>query len=59
MTRYAVVIDLYVYAESDEEAIKEAEEIAKGLDIKDDCQARVLTMHEAKVGKIGEQRIVK
>ena len=58
MSRYAVTIDLYVYAESAAEAIAKAHEIAGELRYVHDNQAAVLTVHKAPFGKIGPAQII-
>ena len=57
--RYAVVLDAFVYADSDEQAIEKANKIKEFLLSLDDNQASVLSIHEQQFGKIGEGRKVK
>ena len=56
MKRYAVTIDLYVYAESDEDAIKQSEEITKILDL-DDNKASVQSIHEQSFGQLTSRKV--
>lgn len=54
--RYTVTLDLYVYANTDDEAIKEAKKVIDTLENKDDCKAEILSIHETPFGTIGEAR---
>lgn len=56
MKRYAVTIDLYVYAKSDEDAIKQSEQIAKHLDL-DDNKASVQSIHEQSFGQLTSRKV--
>lgn len=56
MKRYAVTIDLYVYAKSDEDAIKQSEEITKILDL-DDNKATVQSIHEQSFGQLTNRKV--
>jgi hypothetical protein len=58
MKRYSVTIDLYIHAHSDEEAIKQANEIAEKLRSKEDNHASVLEIWENKFGSLNH-RLVK
>jgi hypothetical protein len=57
MKRYAVTIDLYVYAESDEDAIKQSEQIAKQMDLDNDNKATVQSIHEQSFGKLTSRKV--
>jgi hypothetical protein len=56
--RYTVTLDLYVYANTDNEAIKEAKKVIDTLENKDDCKAEILSIFETPFGTIGEARKV-
>lgn len=56
LKRYTVTIDLYVYANTDDEAIKEAKKVIDTLEKKDDCKAEILSIFETPFGTIGEAR---
>jgi uncharacterized protein (UPF0210 family) len=58
MKRYAVTIDLYVHADSDAEAIKQADKIAEKLRSKEDNHASVLEIWENQFGSLNH-RLVK
>ena len=58
MKRYAVTIDLYIHAENDSEAIKQAETVAENLRGKEDNHASVLEIWENKFGSLNH-RLVK
>jgi hypothetical protein len=58
MKRYAVTIDLYIHAENDSEAIKQAEKVAENLRGKEDNHASVLEIWENKFGSLNH-RLVK
>ena len=48
--RYVAVIDLYIYAESDEDAKLQANTITKTLDDKEDNHAKVIELGEQPFG---------
>lgn len=56
LKRYTVTIDLYVYANSDDDAMNEAKEIVKILENKNDSKTEILSIHETPFGTIGEAR---
>lgn len=56
--RYTVTLDLYVYANTDDEAIKEAKKVIDALENKDDCKAEILSIFETPFRTIGEARKV-
>lgn len=58
MKRYAVTIDLYIHAENDSDAIKQADEIAEKLRSKEDNHASVLEIWENQFGSLNH-RLVK
>ena len=58
MKRYAVTIDLYIHAENDSDAIKQAEKVAEKLRSKEDNHASVLEIWENKFGSLNH-RLVK
>jgi hypothetical protein len=57
MKRYAVTIDLYVYAEYDEDAIKQADDIAKQMDLDNDNKATVQSIHEQSFGQLTSRKV--
>lgn len=63
MKRYTVTIDLYVYAENDEEVKTKAKEVSTLIDNIggefNDNKASVVSIHEAEFGKIEKGREVK
>lgn len=56
--RYTLTVDLYIYANTDDEAIKEAKKVIDTLENKDDCKAEILSIHETPFGSIGGARKV-
>ena len=54
MKRYAVTIDLYVHAENDSDAIKQAEKVAEKLG----NNASVLEIWENKFGSLEHRRVI-
>jgi hypothetical protein len=58
MKRYAVTIDLYIHAENDSDAIKQADKIAEKLRSKEDNHASVLEIWENKFGSIDHRRVI-
>lgn len=54
--RYAVTMDFYVYANSDEEAAMKAKSIAKDMDSKFDNQAKVVSIHNRE-GAMGSSEV--
>lgn len=56
--RYIVTLDLYVYAENDNKAKKEAERYIQHIKEIDDNKAEVVSIHEAPFGALGELREV-
>jgi hypothetical protein len=57
MKRYAVTIDLYVYANSDEQAIKQSDDIAKQMDLDNDNKASVQSIHEQSFGQLTSRKV--
>ena len=60
--RYAVVVDLYIYAETDAEAKEKAKQFtedAQFLVDNTENKAEVISIHESEFGKIGKGREVK
>ena len=57
MKRYIVVIDAYVYAEDNKEAIQKAQALAKELDDKHDNKAKVIELHQNDFGSIQSQLV--
>jgi hypothetical protein len=57
MKRYSVTIELYVYADSDEDAIKQSEQIAKQMDIDNDNKASVQSIHEQSFGQLTSRKV--
>ena len=61
-TRYAVTVDLYIYAETDEDAKAKAKQFADDVQFvvdKTENIASVVSIVEAPFGKIGNLREVK
>ena len=54
--RYTVTIDLYVYAENDEQAIKEAQFYVEHNRLVEDNKASIVSIHETPFGNIGDAR---
>ncbi len=48
--RYAVTIDFYIYADSDAQAIEDAEKFAKDQDKQNDDRCNVISIHRAGIG---------
>jgi predicted RNA-binding protein (virulence factor B family) len=44
--RYIAVVDFYIYAESDQDAFNQAQQIAKDQDSKNDDWAKVIELHK-------------
>jgi hypothetical protein len=57
MKRYSVTIDLYVYAASDEDAIKQADDVAKQMDLDNDNKASVQSIHEQSFGQLTSRKV--
>lgn len=56
--RYTLTVDLYIYANTDDEAIKEAKKVIDTLENKDDCKAEILSIYETMFGSFGQARKV-
>ena len=56
--RYVVAIDFYVYAENDEDAQVQAQNICDNINQGDDHQADVQVVTSARFGEIGEGKEV-
>lgn len=54
--RYVQTLDLYIYADSDEDAKKEAERLCAELNDKYDCHAETIRIYQKNYGDIGEAR---
>lgn len=54
--RYAVTLDLYVYAETDEKAKEEAEFYKEHIELVADNKANIVSIHETPFGSIEEGR---
>lgn len=54
--RYTLNLDLFIYSKNDDEAIRIADQIKKILNDNDDCNAKILSIHETPFGIIGEAR---
>ena len=54
MKRYAVTIDLYIHADSDAEAIKQAEKVAEKIG----NHASVLEIWENKFGSLDHRKVI-
>ena len=57
--RYAVTVDLYVYAETDEKAKEEAKFYKEHIQLVADNKANIVSIHEAPFATIGKAREVK
>lgn len=58
--RYAVSIDLFIYAKDDDSARHKSAKVCKAVnEAKDDFQAAVIEIKEVPFGAIGEMRSVK
>lgn len=57
--RYTVTLDVYVYAQDDEGAKKEAQFYKEHLQLVEDNKAEIVSIHETPFGTIGEAREVK
>lgn len=55
--RYVVTMDMYVYAENDHMARKNAHKLADGLKSKLDNQAAVLEIHEQPFSTLGSRKL--
>jgi len=55
--RYVVTMDMYVYAENDNMARKNAHKLADGLKSKLDNQAAVLDIAEQSFGSLGNRKL--
>ena len=56
--RFTVTLDLYLYADNDKEAIKQANELAKKLSEKEDNGASVLAIHETPFASLVARPII-
>lgn len=57
--RYVVTVDLYVYAEDDDGAKKEAEFYKEHIQLVEDNKANIVSIHDAPFGEISNLREVK
>lgn len=57
LKRYAVKVDFYVYAKSDDDAIYSADERAREIDLKYDNQANVMEINEIPYGSLKSRKI--
>jgi hypothetical protein len=57
MKRYVVEIDLYVYADNDEDAKAQAQEIADNLDLDSDNKADVKEISELSWGSMRPRKV--
>jgi hypothetical protein len=55
--RYVVVIDMYVYADSNDEAIQEAKRIANEIDMKYDNKADVMEVIKHNFGSPDTEKL--
>ena len=55
--RYVAVIDFYINADNDNQALKEAEKIARALDVKFDNKASVIELYEQPFGTMSNRKI--
>ncbi|MDG1950927.1 MAG: hypothetical protein P8J32_09010 [bacterium] len=58
-SRYILTMDMYIYAESDEDAIRKSQEIVEKEKDQYDNQAQVLTVHKAPFGTMQAKTIYK
>ena len=62
MKRYAVTVDLYIYAETDEEVKNKAKKFTEDIEFaidKTENRASIVSIHEAPFAKLGNLREVK
>ena len=57
MKRYVLTLDLYIYADSDEDVKELAEQFAKDLDQLHDNKCNVVEIHENEFGTIGNRKV--
>lgn len=57
--RYTLGLELFIYSEDDKGAVAIAEQIKKILNDGDDCNAKIISIHETPFGRINEAREVK
>lgn len=55
--RYVVTMDFYLYAENDDEAVKEALKIAYEEDKKHDNKCTVVSINEQPTGRLGFREV--
>lgn len=55
MKRAIATITVYVYGETEQEQFDKAKEIAKKINLIEDCNASVEQLHSAPFGSIGNQ----
>ena len=56
--RYLVTISLYMYANTDNELVNSAEQLAQQLRDKDDNRADVESIHQVPFASIGQPRLI-
>lgn len=55
--RYAVTIDLYLWANSDEEAREQAKKLCRKLNRAEDCDAAPISLHTAPFGSMKNEEV--
>ena len=58
MKRYAAKIELYIYADSEQDALNQVQDLAKELDKEHDNKATATSLCLAQFGKVGETKNV-
>lgn len=56
--RYVVVVDMYVWNESDEGAKKQAKAITSQLSNREDCSANIIEIYEQPTGTIEKRKVI-
>ena len=57
LKRYAATVDFYVFAESDKDAIKQAEDFCKEQTDKKDNQCKVIEIHDTPVASFYSRKL--
>lgn len=57
MKRYSLTIDLYMFAESDEEAIAKSNELVRKQQQKHDNQASIIELHETPFASLAARKV--
>lgn len=57
MARYIAVIDLFIYADSDEDALRQAQEFADRENAKNDNNCKVIELFENRFGSLESRKV--